>query len=116
VAPNKFLAKIASDWKKPDGLFVIQPHEVQDFLLFLLVGCIPGMGRVTETRMKEASIRTVGDFCALELSALEDLFGSYKARLDQHARGVDHNPVQRMTSGKKRNSPSRRKAACLAVS
>lgn len=93
VAPNKFLAKIASDWKKPDGLFVIQPHEVQDFLLPLPVGRIPGVGRVTETRMKEAGIRTVGDLYALELSALEDLFGSYGARLYQLARGVDHNPV-----------------------
>jgi DNA polymerase IV len=44
VAPNKFLAKIASDWRKPDGLFVIQPHEVQDFLLPLPVGRIPGVG------------------------------------------------------------------------
>ncbi len=42
VAPNKFLAKIASDWRKPDGLFVIQPHEVQDFLLPLPVGRVPG--------------------------------------------------------------------------
>jgi nucleotidyltransferase/DNA polymerase involved in DNA repair len=43
VAPNKFLAKIASDWRKPDGLFVIQPHEVQNFLLPLPVGRIPGL-------------------------------------------------------------------------
>src|SRR6202789_800924 len=51
VAPNKFLAKIASDWKKPDGLFVIQPHQVDTFLLPLPVGRIPGVGRVTEEKL-----------------------------------------------------------------
>src|SRR6202789_3277797 len=67
VAPNKFLAKIASDWKKPNGLFVIQPHEIQSFLLPLPVGRIPGVGQVTEARMKEAGIKTVGDIFAMEL-------------------------------------------------
>lgn len=61
VAQNKFLAKIASDWKKPDGLFVIQPHEVQGFLLPLPVGRIPGVGQVTESRMKAVCIAAVGD-------------------------------------------------------
>jgi DNA polymerase-4 len=93
VAPNKFLAKIASDWKKPNGLFVIQPHEVQSFLLPLPVGRIPGVGQVTESRMKAVGIATVGDLYALELSALEDHFGSYGLRLYQLARGIDHNPV-----------------------
>ena len=93
VAPNKFLAKIASDWKKPNGLFVIQPHEVQSFLLPLPVGRIPGVGQVTETRMKAAGIATVGDLYALELSTLEGHFGSYGLRLYQLARGIDHNPV-----------------------
>jgi DNA polymerase-4 len=93
VAPNKFLAKIASDWKKPDGLFVIQPHEVQSFLLPLSVGRIPGVGQVTESRMKTVGIATVGDLYALELSTLEDHFGSYGLRLYQFARGIDHSPV-----------------------
>ena len=93
VAPNKFLAKIASDWKKPNGLFVIQPHEVQSFLLPLPVGRIPGVGQVTESRMKAVGIATVGDLYALELSTLEDHFGSYGLRLYQLARGIDHNPV-----------------------
>jgi DNA polymerase-4 len=93
VAPNKFLAKIASDWRKPDGLFVIQPHEVQDFLLPLQVGRIPGVGKVTESRMKAVGIATVGDLYRLELSDLEGHFGSYGTRLFQLARGIDHNPV-----------------------
>jgi DNA polymerase IV len=93
VAPNKFLAKIASDWKKPDGLFVIQPHEAQSFLLPLSIGRIPGIGQVMEKRMKELGIATVGDLYARELSALEQLFGRYGVRLYQLARGTDHNPV-----------------------
>jgi len=93
VAPNKFLAKIASDWRKPDGLFVIQPHEVQDFLLPLPVGRIPGVGQVTESRMKAVGIATVGHLYRLELSDLENHFGSYGIRLYQLARGIDHNPV-----------------------
>lgn len=93
VAPNKFLAKIASDWRKPDGLFVIQPHQVQDFLMTLPVGRIPGVGRVTEARMAKAGIRTVGDIHAMELATLEHHFGSYSLRLHELARGIDHNPV-----------------------
>jgi DNA polymerase IV len=93
VAPNKFLAKIASDWRKPDGLFVIQPHEAHDFLQPLPVGRIPGVGKVTEAHMKDAGIKTVGDLYVLELSVLQELFGSYGARLYQLARGIDHNPV-----------------------
>jgi DNA polymerase-4 len=93
VAPNKFLAKIASDWKKPNGLFVIQPHEVQDFLLTLPVGRIPGVGKVTEARMAQAGISTVGHIRAMTLPALELHFGRWGARLYELARGIDHNPV-----------------------
>jgi len=93
VAPNKFLAKIASDWKKPNGLFVIQPHQVQSFLLPLPVGRIPGVGRVTESRMHAVGIATVGDLYTLELATLEHHFGSYGLRLYQLARGIDENPV-----------------------
>jgi DNA polymerase-4 len=93
VAPNKFLAKIASDWKKPNGLFVIQPHEVQSFLLPLPVGRIPGVGQVTEARMKTFGITTVGDLYAMELFLLEHHFGRYGHRLYELARGIDNNPV-----------------------
>jgi DNA polymerase IV len=93
VAPNKFLAKIASDWKKPDGLFVIQPHEAQSFLLALPVGRIPGVGQVTEARMKGIGITTVGDLHAMDAATLEHHFGRYGRRLHELARGIDHNPV-----------------------
>ena len=93
VAPNKFLAKIASDWKKPNGLFVIQPHEVQSFLLPLPVGRIPGVGQVTEARMRTFGITTVGDLYAMELFLLEHHFGRYGHRLYELARGIDNNPV-----------------------
>ena len=93
VAPNKFLAKIASDWKKPNGLFVIQPHEIQAFLLPLPVGRIPGVGKVTEERMKQAGITTVGDIHAMDLTTLEIHFGRYGVRLYELARGIDHSPV-----------------------
>ena len=61
VAPNKFLAKIASDWRKPDGLFVIQPDDVPTFLPPLPVERIPGVGKVTEDRLKQIGVQTVGD-------------------------------------------------------
>lgn len=93
VAPNKFLAKIASDWKKPDGLFVIQPHEAQSFLQPLAVGRIPGVGQVTESRMKAVGISTISDLFNLDLVQLEAHFGRYGMRLHQLARGIDHNPV-----------------------
>ena len=103
VAPNKFLAKIASDWKKPDGLFVIQPHQVEEFLLTLPVGRIPGVGRVTEARMGQAGMRTVGDLRAVELSTLENIFGRYGRRLYELSRGIDHSPV---TANRKRKQIS----------
>jgi DNA polymerase-4 len=93
VAPNKFLAKIASDWKKPDGLFVIQPEEVDDFLLPLSVGRIPGVGKVTQKRLEQIGVKTVAHLRSLELQLLEDHFGRYGLRLYELARGMDNNPV-----------------------
>src|SRR5580700_5708162 len=64
VAPNKFLAKIASDWKKPDGLFVIQPADIDTFLPPLSVGRLPGVGKVTEARLERLGVRLVADLRA----------------------------------------------------
>ncbi|MFC5864450.1 DNA polymerase IV [Acidicapsa dinghuensis] len=93
VAPNKFLAKIASDWKKPNGLFVIQPTEIEDFLQPLEVGRLPGVGKVTGERLEKLNIRTVGDLRGLTIEDLEERFGRYGTRLHQLARGIDENPV-----------------------
>jgi DNA polymerase IV len=93
VAPNKFLAKLASDWKKPDGLFVIQPQEVDAFLLPLPVGRLPGVGKVTEEKLTRLGIKTVGELKNLERAKLEDEFGRYGGRLYELARGIDENPV-----------------------
>ena len=93
VAPNKFLAKIASDWRKPDGLFVIQPQEVNAFLVPLEVGRIPGVGKVTEEKLKQMGVSTVGDLQRLNLPDLQMQFGRYGLRLYELARGIDHNPV-----------------------
>src|SRR5579875_3524969 len=70
VAPNKFLAKIASDWRKPDGLFVIQPEEIDAFLPPLPVERLPGVGKVTARRLANLGVQTVGDMRGLELQRL----------------------------------------------
>src|ERR1700689_1762774 len=75
VAPNKFLAKIASDWRKPDGLFVIQPEDVDDFLPPLPVERLPGLGKVTAERLANFGIHTVGDLRAMDLEKIESHFG-----------------------------------------
>jgi DNA polymerase-4 len=93
VAPNKFLAKLASDWKKPDGLFVIQPEEMDAFLVPLPVGRLPGVGKVNEEKLVKLGIKTVGDLRSLELARLELEFGRYGVRLYELARGIDDNPV-----------------------
>ena len=93
VGPNKFLAKLASDWRKPDGLFVIQPNEVDAFLLPLPVGRLPGVGKVTEEKLTNFGIKTVGELRVLELAALEEEFGQYGVRLYELARGIDEREV-----------------------
>jgi DNA polymerase-4 len=93
VAPNKFLAKIASDWRKPDGLFVIQPAEVENFLTPLPVGRIPGVGKVTEQRLEKLGVRIVSDLRIMELDSLHQQFGRYGKRLFELARGIDESEV-----------------------
>jgi DNA polymerase-4 len=93
VAPNKFLAKIASDWRKPNGLFVIHPDEVDSFLLPLPVGRLPGVGKVTEEKLKKLDLKPVGELRKLDLSALEGHFGRYGVRLYDLARGIDKSEV-----------------------
>jgi DNA polymerase-4 len=93
VAPNKFLAKLASDWRKPNGLFVIQPDDVDAFLLPLPVARLPGVGKVTEEKLTKLGIKTVSELRGLDLSALEHEFGRYGVRLYELARGIDESEV-----------------------
>lgn len=93
VAPSKFLAKIASDWRKPDGLFVIRPDEVSAFLSPLPVSRLPGVGKVTGERLEKLGIKTVNDLRNLDLGTLEDNFGRYGLRMYELARGIDNSPV-----------------------
>jgi len=94
VAPNKFLAKIASDWRKPDGLFVIRPEEVEDFLRPLPVARIHGVGKVMDGKLAAIGVRTVGDLAAFELHELERRFGRYGKRLSELAHGIDRSEVK----------------------
>jgi DNA polymerase-4 len=93
AAPNKFLAKLASDWRKPDGLFVIRPEDIDAFLLPLPVGRLPGVGKVTGEKLAKLGAQTVRDLRTLDLPVLEQHFGRYGQRLYELALGIDHNPV-----------------------
>jgi DNA polymerase-4 len=94
VAPNKFLAKIASDWRKPDGIFVIRPHQVERFLAPLPVGRLPGVGKVMEARLAELGVSVVGQLRALPPDLLEQRFGRWGRRLHELSLGIDEHPVQ----------------------
>jgi DNA polymerase-4 len=93
VAPNKFLAKVASDWRKPDGLFVIQPEDIDTFLPPLPVGRLPGVGKVTGERLAKLGIKTVGDLRRLDAPTLQEQFGQYGLRLHGLAQGIDDSEV-----------------------
>ena len=94
VAPNKFLAKIASDWNKPDGLFVIRPHQIEAFLAPLAVNRLPGVGKVMEAKLETMGIKTVSDLRSLTLAELEMRFGRWGRRLHELSLGIDDHAVQ----------------------
>jgi DNA polymerase IV len=93
VAPNKFLAKIASAWKKPDGLTVIAPQRVEQFLQKLPVDALWGVGPVTAKRLRERGIERLVDVRAIDPAALRDAVGSHADWLRQLANGIDERPV-----------------------
>ncbi|MBE8717525.1 DNA polymerase IV [Cellvibrio polysaccharolyticus] len=94
VAPNKFLAKIASDWNKPDGLKVILPHEVDAFVAALPVKILHGVGRVTAQRLNNLGIETCADLKTWGKADLVREMGIFGERLWALARGVDDRPVE----------------------
>lgn len=93
VGPNKFLAKIASDWRKPDGLFVITPPMVDEFLLALPVSKLHGVGRVTAQKMQRLGINNCAQLRQTSQLELVRHFGKLGVRLWQLARGIDQRPV-----------------------
>lgn len=93
VAPNKFLAKIASDWNKPDGLFVVPPSQVSEFVAQLPVGKIPGIGPAFESRLKAAGIEVCADVLPWSLKDLVRRYGRAGVMLYERARGQDSRPL-----------------------
>lgn len=94
VAPNKFLAKIASDWNKPNGLFVIKPHQVMAFIQDLALSKIPGVGKVTQEKLSQLNLHSLGDLQQIEENILIHHFGKYGKQLYLYAQGIDHRPVK----------------------
>jgi DNA polymerase-4 len=101
VAPNKFVAKIASDWNKPDGLFLVRPEEVDAFVAALPVKKLHGVGKVTAAKMNGLGIDTCADLRSWSMAKLQEHFGSFGARLYDLCRGIDYrevNPVRERKS------------------
>ena len=94
IAPNKFLAKIASDWNKPNGQFVIRPEEVDAFVAELSVNKLHGVGKVTASKMQRLGIMKCDDLRQLDQDQLQKYFGSFGERLHQLSLGIDNRPVQ----------------------
>ena len=93
VGPNKFVAKIASDWKKPDGLFVVRPEEVDAFVASLPVEKIFGVGRVTAAKLRGLGANTCLDLRAWSCPDLQARFGVFGQRLHELCRGIDEREV-----------------------
>ena len=94
VAPNKFLAKIASGRKKPDGLFVIRPQDIDNFVLQLPVAELFGVGKVTAEKLHNMNIKTCADLQKISLLELIQHFGKMGKQLFDQARGIDHRAVE----------------------
>lgn len=94
IAPNKVIAKIASDMNKPDGLTIVRPEEVESFLCPLCVSKIPGIGKKTEPLLKEIGIETVGQLATADVQFLISRFGKYGIVMHQLANGIDLREVR----------------------
>ncbi|MEO1085913.1 MAG: DNA polymerase IV, partial [Acidobacteriota bacterium] len=94
VGPNRLVAKIASDYHKPDGLTVVRPKDVRRFLDSMPVRRLHGVGPATEARLGELGIKTIADLRAKELDELRQRFGRHGSVLWHYARGLDDRPVR----------------------
>ena len=93
IAPNKFIAKIASDWNKPNGQFVVKPQQVDAFVAALPVSKLFGVGKVTAARLNRLGVETCGDLRAWPMTELVEHFGKFGDRLYELCRGIDQRPV-----------------------
>ncbi|MCB1581751.1 MAG: DNA polymerase IV [Xanthomonadales bacterium] len=100
IAPNKFLAKIASDWNKPNGQFVVTPEAIDDFVKNLPVKKIYGVGKVTAKKMHDMGLHTCADLQQMTQQQLQQRFGVFGQTLYQLCRGIDHRPVRTFTERK----------------
>ena len=94
VAPNKFLAKIASGWRKPDGLTVVAPERIESFLQGLPVDALWGVGPVTAARLRERGIEKLVDVRARTVEELTEIVGMHAAWLLELAHGRDDRAVE----------------------
>lgn len=93
IGPNKLIAKIASDFQKPDGLTIVRSDNVEAFLKPLPIRAIPGIGPKTEAALHNHGIRTIGELCEMPRGELTRTFGSWGDDLYDKARGVNDSPV-----------------------
>ena len=93
IAPNKFLAKVASDWNKPNGSFTISPNHVERFVHQLPVKKIFGVGVKSAERLKQFGVETCGDIHQHSITELVNKFGKSGLRLYELSRGIDNRPV-----------------------
>jgi DNA polymerase IV (DinB-like DNA polymerase) len=93
IGPNKLVAKIASDFRKPDGLTAVLPGDVQAFLDPLPIRKIPGIGPKSEAILQGRGIRTIAQLRALEGALLRELFGRWGEEMSERARGISDDPV-----------------------
>ena len=94
IAPNKFLAKVASDWNKPNGQFVVRPEDVDAFVSVLPVEKIFGVGKVTAQRLRQHGVFTCGDLRNWDALRLANEFGRFGETLYQLCRGIDTRAVR----------------------
>jgi DNA polymerase IV (DinB-like DNA polymerase) len=93
VAPNKSIAKIASDYQKPDGLTTVTPDQAQSFLRPLPVSRISGVGKKTTEILEKVAIKTIGDLAGFPAGRLVELFGKWGIWMWQIANGIDESPI-----------------------
>ena len=94
IAPSKVVAKIASDFQKPDGLTVVKPSEVKGFLAPMPVSKIPGVGKKTNQNLAQMGIKTIKQLAEYDVQALKENFGKAGIRMHQIANGIDHSQIR----------------------